>query len=104
MTTRTFTVDVTASGTDHVFRVTGSFYPGDAGQTFGPPERCYPPEPEMLEISGVLLLSTDGNVVLADAIDTELWTALRDEVSQSVFENAKDAMREAYADELERIE
>jgi hypothetical protein len=36
-------------------RVHYSYRPGDPGRTSGPPERCYPPEPEELEISSILL-------------------------------------------------
>ena len=34
-------------GPDLVFEVT--FHPGDPGRTYGPPERCYPPEPSEVE-------------------------------------------------------
>lgn len=34
----------------HELRGTATFYPGDPGRTFGPPEKCYPPEPDELDI------------------------------------------------------
>jgi hypothetical protein len=33
------------------FRVTYTYRPGHPGQTYGPPERCYPPEPPEIEIT-----------------------------------------------------
>lgn len=104
MSRRTFTVDVTGAGTEHVWRITGDFYPGDPGRLSGPPERCYPPEPEDVEITGAKLLDPTGKQVLCDAIETELWAAMREEVALAIHEAACDAMREAYASEMERFE
>jgi hypothetical protein len=35
---------------DVEYRVSGTYTPEDPGQTSGPPERCYPPEPDSFEI------------------------------------------------------
>ena len=34
--------------------VSGTMYPGDPGRLFGPPEDCWPPEPDELEIDRVM--------------------------------------------------
>jgi len=39
----------------HDLRVTYSTSPGDPGQTSGPPERCWPPEPPEFEIEKIEL-------------------------------------------------
>lgn len=35
----------------HTLEGTANYYPGDPGRTSGPPEKCYPPEPDELEIN-----------------------------------------------------
>lgn len=38
-------------------RFHGTYSPGDPGQTSGPPERCYPPEPEEFDLEKVELVT-----------------------------------------------
>lgn len=35
--------------------VSYNYYLGDPGQISGPPERCYPPEPDEIEITGIAI-------------------------------------------------
>jgi len=48
---KTFTITTTIRDEDAV--VSFDYYPGDPGRTYGPPENCYPPEPDEIEILSV---------------------------------------------------
>ena len=45
--------------------VSGTYYPGDPGRLFGPPERCYPPEPAEIEVERVMHGGEDITAVLS---------------------------------------
>lgn len=47
------TLEVEVEG--QTLRLTYDYTPGDPGRTSGPPERCYPPEPEEVEITKIEL-------------------------------------------------
>lgn len=42
------------------------FYPGSPGRISGPPEQCYPPEEEELEITGIKDPTTKRELVVTD--------------------------------------
>ncbi len=44
---------------DFRLQVAFTHYPGDPGQTSGPPERCWPPEPDEFEFVAVELEARD---------------------------------------------
>lgn len=44
------TVDITISNEDYRCECEVSYYPGDPGRYSGPPEHCYPAEPDEVEI------------------------------------------------------
>jgi len=51
-------------------RLSGTGYPGDPGQTSGPPEYCYPPEPAYFEAELTeLFIEVQGNKARLDITD-----------------------------------
>jgi hypothetical protein len=38
------------SGAELDLEIACNYFPGDPGRTYGPPEKCYPPEPAEVEI------------------------------------------------------
>ena len=47
------TIEIEVGG--QILEIHGTYYPGDHGKTSGPPERCYPPEPESFEPDKIVL-------------------------------------------------
>ena len=44
---------------DDEYEVEGTYSPGDPGQTSGPPERCWPPEPSEFEIESIKICGVE---------------------------------------------
>ena len=44
---------------DDEYEVEGTYFPGDPGQTSGPPERCYPPEDSEFEIESIKIYGAE---------------------------------------------
>ena len=82
-------------GEDTEVIVTCTYYPGDPGQTSGPPERCWPPEAPELEIEKVMLGPFDIPQYLSEADMEELCDRLMECVAQE-HEYETKAMYEEY--------
>ena len=60
---------------------TGTYAPGSPGQTYGPPESCYPPEGAEFDLQTVVINQANGNVVAIDVIDvTSFFNEFEDEL------------------------
>lgn len=64
---------------DTEYRVSGFYTPPDLGQTSGPPERCYPPEPDDFDVD---------ELYPVDNPDRYLSTTLADELVEKAREKA----------------
>lgn len=91
----TYTVDFGILG-ENDLTVFYNYTPAQAGRYSGPPEDCYPDEPEEIEIVDV---SADG-VVLKKRILSNLLEILQDDddLAIAISENEKDEADEARAD------
>ena len=96
-------------GCDEEIEVSGSVDPGDPGQTSGPPERCWPPEPASAEIEEAWVQTGKGRVDLAAFPDGLLrdgfWEDLEEAVMDAAWielEASEDARAEAMAEAWER--
>jgi hypothetical protein len=49
----TITFHVEREEVEIELRIEGRYHPGDPGQTFGPPENCYPSEPAEAEVEAL---------------------------------------------------
>jgi len=58
------------------------FSPGDPGRTYGPPEKCYPPEPDELDITEVQNLAGDD---ITDQISVEELEKL----TERIYDNSE---------------
>lgn len=63
---------------DHTWKVAGTFYPGRASQTSGPPEKCYEEEPSEFDIDKVWL----------DGVATPVTTLLMQSVLEDIAARA----------------
>jgi hypothetical protein len=54
-------------GEDTCVTVHYTYSPGDSGNTWGPPEKCWPPEPAELDITKVMLGPHDITQFLSEA-------------------------------------
>lgn len=62
-----------------------SYTPADEGRTSGPPERCYPPEPEILEFQ---LYRDEGRTVLMeeDELPQSEWDRVEEKIKTDLFD------------------
>ena len=70
------TFSVTCSGLD--FTGTALFYPGRPGQFSGPPEKCYPDEPDEVEILTLLCGGKDAMFLLESDLGEDIQTAIEE--------------------------
>lgn len=71
---------------DVEYLVSGTYTPEDPGQTSGPVERCYPPEPDSFLVDEAH--RPDGGEIPADLIET--LDALALEKARDVYHTQKD--------------
>lgn len=74
---------------DIEFRVSGTYYPGDPGQTSGPPEKCWPPEPDAFETDDLMIGDVEVSLVIAPPILEKLDEMAREKAAEIYF-NQKD--------------
>jgi len=60
--------------------VTGSYSPGDPGQTSGPPERCWPPEPASFDCDSICVVGS--NVDIIELLDSTMLEAIIDKAME----------------------
>ncbi len=88
-------LDITFNAIGLSFDATVEYDPGDPGQTSGPPERCYPPEADSVEIMILTVPSSENS----EPIDMTIL--LESTVAQQIEDAALEEARTAYRDELE---
>ena len=64
----------------------GTYYPGSPGRYSGPPEDCYPAEPDELEIESVTVGGVDIIALVSDAF----LDRCDDELRARIYERAND--------------
>ena len=62
------------------------YTPEDIGRVSGPPEYCYPPEPEQFEITKLLINGQESNIELTDA----QYESIKDEALREMCESRED--------------
>jgi hypothetical protein len=55
---------------DIEYRVEGTYTPEDPGRVYGPPENCYPPEPDSFEIDHGYYADSPDRLIPDDLVDT----------------------------------
>jgi hypothetical protein len=95
--TRSATVSVGWTHEDEDYNVECSVTPGDPGRTYGPPERCYPPESP--EVDLLMVYDEDGRERpdLIALVEADL-----DRIEEQAIEDAEDSHVAAYEDACER--
>jgi len=86
LTYRTFATLL--DGTEEEVVCEFDYSPGDPGRTYGPPEKCYPPEPAELDITAVQNLAGDD---ITDQVSVEELEKL----SERIYDNAHKWMPQA---------
>ena len=108
MSTNNATLEV--SYEEQTLRLTYTYTPGDPGQTSGPPERCYSPEPEELEISKIELRCEPPEDMLHNPrykracyidITDMMWAAAGKDVSAQLYQDLEELILEFIRDEEE---
>lgn len=104
-----FEVEVKRWGVGLMCAIEGTYSPGDPGRTYGPPERCYPPEGAEFNPTEIKITDIDGVVVeggafvdnmldfyseFADEIDTAADEAYRSK-EEADIDDAADRIRDA---------
>lgn len=74
---------------DIEFRVSGTYYPGDPGQTLGPPENCWPPEPDAFETDDLMIGDVEVSLVIAPPILEKLDEMAREKAAE-IYHDQKD--------------
>lgn len=85
------TVPIEIMGVEFLAEVDYSYYPGSPGKVDGPPEDCYPPEPEELDINYVILVVAENQRVDATKLlENEEFTATLDEAIMEEIWSSQD--------------
>lgn len=79
------------------YTVECSVSPGDPGCTYGPPERCYPPEPPEVEVLRVFDEDGKERPDLVAAVEADLAR-----IEAQAIEDAEESHLAAYEDACER--
>jgi hypothetical protein len=66
-------------------RVSGTYIPGDPGRLSGPPEKCWPPEPDEVEIERIEHAGED----IGDACSVTFWDLCAEEVLRAMKDDEK---------------
>jgi hypothetical protein len=89
--TATVTVGWTHPVSEEEYEVECSVSPGDPGRTYGPPERCYPPEPPEVEILRVFDSAGKERSDLLPRVEMA-W----DEIEEKAIKEAEESHAAAY--------
>lgn len=85
---------------EQTLRLTYHYTPGDPGQTSGPPERCWPPEPEEVEIEKIELRAEPPlEMVHNPRYQRHHWI----DVTDLIFACAGDVSAKVYLDLEEKV-
>ena len=79
-------------GGDAEIIVEYDYYKGTPGRTYGPPEKCFPPEPSWVEIESV----TYGEVTITDSLPESTILRLQEEIEEYIV--AEQDFAEGYAE------
>lgn len=82
-------------GTEVMYNIECDVTPYDPGVSYGPPERCYPPEDGGVEILSITL-QMPGNKIKGVEVGAILWKALG--FSDKVIERIEEAATEKASD------
>lgn len=75
----------------------GTFHPGDPGRYSGPPEKCYPAEPDELEFESI----TVGGVNVVSVLSEEFLDRCTDELLRRIPEQVRDEAEALYEQRMD---
>jgi len=75
--------------------IKGTYRPGDPGKISGPPEKCYPPEPDEFEASEVVLYYEDskGTLTRIEIEHKDTWEFI-DQFQEEIMQKARDEVED----------
>lgn len=95
-------MNITFTAIGLTFGADVNYTPGDPGRTYGPPEYCYPAEPDELEFISLTCEGKDAmfllNSTCADEIEQAACEGAREMLRRCADEALIDAYLDAHAD------